>query len=374
MRRSSQDSAGRKKSTEYVRRGSMDVSKLGSKQLVPTERCGTLSVYVQGDLSQQEKKAIFLTVHDLGCNHTSFHDFVEHPCMQDIKERSIFIHIDVPGQEDGSPDLPDDYQFPRMQMLGEDLVTVLDFLHLKYVIGLGEGAGANILLRFGMAYPARCLGLILVNVTAGKTSLMDYFGNKLVNWKLGQGHNPTTEQYLIFHKFGHELECVDEDVQRDRETTIQDYQAKLRSAINPKNLKLYVDAFLKRKDITDKLEKNLKIDTLLLAGAKGSYGHTVQKLHTIMDTQKTQLLKLDDVGDVMNEAPEKVAQSILLFCKGQGMLTSVAMPGVEARPRAPSGGEDDLAEGAAAVADGKPQRKISMEEYDRPNIRRLSIK
>jgi len=66
-----------------------------------------------------------------------------------------------------------------MQMLGEDLVTVLDFLHIKYVIGLGEGAGANILLRFGMAYPTRCLGLILVNVTAGKTSAVEYFKDKV---------------------------------------------------------------------------------------------------------------------------------------------------------------------------------------------------
>ncbi|ODN03164.1 hypothetical protein Ocin01_03513, partial [Orchesella cincta] len=73
------------------------------KHIVPTERCGPLSVYVQGDLSQQDKRAIFLTVHDLGCNHTSFHDFVEHPTMSEIKERSVFIHVDVPGQEDNAP-------------------------------------------------------------------------------------------------------------------------------------------------------------------------------------------------------------------------------------------------------------------------------
>jgi hypothetical protein len=84
-----------------------------------------------------------------------------------------------------------------MQMLGEDLVTVLDFLHIKYVIGLGEGAGANILLRFGMAHAARCLGLILVNVTAGKTSVMDYFKDKVCissilfmnNYTVTDGHS-----------------------------------------------------------------------------------------------------------------------------------------------------------------------------------------
>jgi len=61
-----------------------------------------------------------------------------------------------------------------------------------------------------------------------------------------------------------------------------------------------------------------------------------------------------------------VAQSILLFCKGQGLLTSVAMPGVE-RQRTFSGGES--AEGPQLSR----QRTMSMEEYDKPNIRRLSI-
>jgi len=209
------------------------------------------------------------------------------------------------------------------------------------------------------------LGLILVNVTAGKTGVMEYFKDKFINWKLGEvGHNPTTEQYLVFHKFGHQLK--DEELLKDREKTIQDFKAKLRSAINTKNLKLYVNAFLNRKDISGLLEKNLKIDTLLLAGTKGSYGTTVQHLHAQMDKQKTQLLKIDDVGDVINEAPEKTAQSILLFCKGQGLLTSVTMPGVE-RQRTFSGGADDTPDKL------NRQRTMSMEEYDKPNIRRLSI-
>ncbi len=39
---------------------------------------------------------------------TSFHDFVEHPCMLEIKDRSVFIHVDIPGQEDNSGDLSDE--------------------------------------------------------------------------------------------------------------------------------------------------------------------------------------------------------------------------------------------------------------------------
>lgn len=68
--------------------------------------------------------------------------------------------------------------------MGEDLVTVLDFLHVKYVIGLGEGAGANVLARFGLAHPARCLGLILINCTGSAASVFDAFKTKVDNLKI----------------------------------------------------------------------------------------------------------------------------------------------------------------------------------------------
>nr|CAD7401231.1 unnamed protein product [Timema cristinae] len=111
--------------------------------------------------------------------YTSFHDFVNHPSMYEIKERSVFIHIDIPGHEDNALALPDTLPFPTMQQLGEELLTVVDFLHVKYVIGLGEGAGANVLARFGLAHPSRVLGLILINCTGSAASVMDTFKSKV---------------------------------------------------------------------------------------------------------------------------------------------------------------------------------------------------
>lgn len=32
----------------------------------------------------------------------SFQDFVNSPCMSEIKERSCFIHVDVPGHADNA--------------------------------------------------------------------------------------------------------------------------------------------------------------------------------------------------------------------------------------------------------------------------------
>lgn len=34
-------------------------------------------------------------------------DFVNQPCMQEIKDRSIFVHVDMPGHQDNADNLPD---------------------------------------------------------------------------------------------------------------------------------------------------------------------------------------------------------------------------------------------------------------------------
>ncbi|PSN45453.1 Uncharacterized protein C0J52_15054 [Blattella germanica] len=281
--------------------------------------------------------------------------------MCEIKDRSVFIHIDVPGHEDNAPDLPDSFQFPSLQTLGEDLVTVLDFLHVKYVIGLGEGAGANVLARFGIANATRMLGLILINCTGSAATVMENFKNKFLNWKGSGSVSQSAEDYLIFHKFGHQI--VNE-VNVDKEKVMHEFQDRIRSTINNKNLKQYVNAFLNRKDLP---LKQCKTDILLITGVLSSFASAVEKLHKDLDKQKATLLKIERAGDVLLQAPEKVAHSILLFCKGQGMLTSLTLPGIE-RQRTFSGGSSD--------GDGRQRRLsrgMSMEEYDKPNIRRLSI-
>ena len=55
----------------------------------------------------------------------------------------------LPGQEEGAEDLDlgEGAKYPSMQDLGEDLVCVLDQLKVEFTLGLGEGAGANILAR-----------------------------------------------------------------------------------------------------------------------------------------------------------------------------------------------------------------------------------
>ncbi|XP_041673684.1 exocyst complex component 4 isoform X4 [Drosophila eugracilis] len=336
-----------------------------SKYNISTEKCGDLTVIVQGDLSQQEKRAVFITVHDLGCNHNSFQEFVSSPCMTEIKERSCFIHVDVPGHADNAEALADSFPFPSLQALGEDLVTVLDYLHVKYVIGLGEGAGANVLARFGLAHPSRALGLILINATGSAASVVQSFKNKFISWKSDEVAQ-SAESFLMYHKFGHVMEqIVGENPDKDK--IVAEYQKRLHRSLNSKNIGLYVKAFMNRKDLT---LKGCKVDVILITGMLSPYASMVEKLHRDVEKEKVTILKIERAGDVLADAPGKVAQSILLFCKGQGLLTSVVMPGVD-RGRAFSTASSGSFEGANGSR--RLSRGISMEDYDKPNIRRLSI-
>nr|XP_045615070.1 uncharacterized protein ZK1073.1-like isoform X2 [Procambarus clarkii] len=253
-----------------------------------------------------------------------------------------------------------------MQMIAEDLVCVLDHTKVKLVIGLGEGAGANILARFGMAYHERCMGLVLIHCTSTTAGVMEHFKDKIISWKLNNvGMHPTAEQYLIFHKFGHML-SQQLDSAENKERLIKEYQDRLQSKINPKNLRRYVEAFLKRSDLSGKLESKLSVETLLVTGAKASHVNTVHTMHQNCNKQKASLLKIDDVGDVLAECPEKFAQSLQLFCKGLGVLTSLPLSGVD-RQRTFSGSSTD------DETRPRRQRTMSMEEYDTPNLRRFSF-
>ena len=48
---------------------------------------------------------------------TIFQRFVGNPLFEDIRKRAIFVHVDLPGQEDDAEAMGDDAPFPTMQVL-----------------------------------------------------------------------------------------------------------------------------------------------------------------------------------------------------------------------------------------------------------------
>jgi len=207
-----------------------------------------------------------------------------------------------------------------------------------------------------MAHPTRCLGLVLIHPTSTTAGVLEQFKDRIIQYKLDTwGHNPTAEKYLVFYKFG------DKGFQKDKEAAIKDYKNQLTSEINPKNLCCFVESFMNRTDISEKLMSEMVCDTLLIVGDQSSFLHTTETMYQHANTTKTSILRIDDVGDVLTEAPAKVSQSILLFCQGMGLLTSLSS---SERLRTFSNSSNE---------GGERRPSMSMEDYDRPNTKRFSV-
>ena len=57
-----------------------------------------------GDLSLAQNKetrdsvCVFLTVHDVGSNHHAWLRFANSPAMAEIREKAVFLHVDLLGK------------------------------------------------------------------------------------------------------------------------------------------------------------------------------------------------------------------------------------------------------------------------------------
>jgi len=303
-------------------------------------------------------KCYVMTIHDLGCSHSVFTEFVSQPEMRALKQRIVWVHVDLPGQEDDAIALNID-KYPSLDDVGSELINVLDHLNIPQAVIFGEGAGANIGCRFAIDHPSRVHGLVLVHPTGTTAGFMEMMKDKLNNWKLiHKGMNADAEAYLIWHRFGRDAAKGYGDSQL-LEANIREFSEKLYQKRTAKNLALFMDAFLNRTNLVDKLDK-LTADCLVAVGKKSSVLHTTEKFYEkLRDSREnpkqmvnSPILIADNVGDILGEAPDVLAKSMQFFLQGIGLLSGLPMD-------------------AGLVGLGRLSRSMSMEDADRP--RRSSV-
>ena len=120
-------------------------------------------------------KPAIVTFHDIGQNHTSaflgFFNFTEN---RPLLDNFCIFHLDAPGQEDNSDDLPEEYSYPTIDELSDMIGEVVDFFEIKRFIGFGIGAGANILCRYALWHPTRVEALVLVELVASNGGWIEW--------------------------------------------------------------------------------------------------------------------------------------------------------------------------------------------------------
>jgi len=299
-----------------------------SKHVVHLENVGPVNVYVQGDLDKDKGgESVFLTLHGVGGSHQDWVNFFNHEDMRETRDRSLVVHVSLPGQQKGAEDLD---QFPSMASLGMSLVTVLDQLRISRVVVLGEAAGANIAVRFAANHPGRVSGLVVANLKHATAS----FPAKLKSMKGG--------------KF------LDTD-------------------LNLQNVAKYEAAYKARDEILNLIGSSLTVDSLFICGANNSAcARAAEEILTVVPVGLCSILKVENVDRVLTEAGDKLADSLILFCQGLGLVPSVQRKVSRSRSIiAESNPEEESEAGDQQMA--MKTRKISMEMFDIPNIRRLSL-
>lgn len=283
------------------------------------QRCRMI-VFVQGNLEEveQKNKMIFLTVHDIGKNHESFVQFVNSQPMAPIKERSIFLHVCVPGQAADAKDQKHD--FPTMEQLGEGLAQVLEKFNLSKCVAIGEGAGADAVCRFAMAYHQLVIGTVLIHCTSTTHGILEHVKEILNNLTLEDGAmTHSTWNYLLTHRFGHHHM---DDKQKEFIEHIKNVKH-----INEHNLSRYIYSFAHRTDFTHELKAALaKVDAILVTGGKSSHNDNVQHMFEHMSKARTSLLIAEDITDVLEESPSYVAAAIILLCQRKGIFSDMELP------------------------------------------------
>ncbi|KAJ7390710.1 hypothetical protein OS493_022789 [Desmophyllum pertusum] len=300
------------------------------------EKVGDLTVYVVGEDSRDKqdekenikKKEVMITFHDVGMNHkTCFERFFQHEDIVGLLDRFVIYHVDAPGQESKAENLAADYQYPTMTKLGEMVGNVIDHFNLHDVVCFGVGAGANVLTELAVSkWGDKVAGLIVVEPGISTASFKEWGEGKIKTRQLDKkGFTEGTVNYLMWHHFERDtgkptMELVDQFVEDVKEN------------MNAHNVAAFVTAYTGRSDLMKDI-KGHKLDAktgvLVVTGEhsphrkntedKFYYGDVLKQT----DVKIKSLLTPDCGASVLEEKPEKIAEGLLLFIQGLGLVPTL---------------------------------------------------
>uniref|UniRef100_A0A671QTM1 Protein NDRG2 n=1 Tax=Sinocyclocheilus anshuiensis TaxID=1608454 RepID=A0A671QTM1_9TELE len=162
---------------------------------------GVLHVTVNG--AGNARRPAILTLHDVGMDSKScFSTLFKFEEMQEIVKNFTVVHVNAPGQEDGTAIYPAGYQYASMDQVSEMLPAVLQYFNFRTIIGVGVGAGAYILSKFTLTNPDAVEGLVLINIDTNARGWMDWATQKLSNLT-----SSLTDQ-ILSHLFSQVCVCV----------------------------------------------------------------------------------------------------------------------------------------------------------------------
>ncbi|KAI1703381.1 ndr family domain-containing protein [Ditylenchus destructor] len=282
---------------------------------------GHVKVSIYGD---NRNKPAILTFHDIGLDsENNFQNFFQFATVADLTSKFCIYNINAPGQEIEAKPLPENFVYPSMDGLAQIVANVVDHFGFSSFIGLGVGAGANVLLRYALNHQSKLTALILVNACITRAGWIEWGYEKVnIGYLQSRGMTSFTVDYLMWHHFGKRLDQCNPDI-------VRQYRAYFQNHPNPRNLALFIESFLSRTDITlhDPYSISpylLKIPVLQLVGSRSAFIDETVTVNTKLDPAHTEWVKVtDSCGLVLDDKPDTVTEAVLLFLQGLGYFPTL---------------------------------------------------
>uniref|UniRef100_A0A671R3F5 Protein NDRG1-like n=1 Tax=Sinocyclocheilus anshuiensis TaxID=1608454 RepID=A0A671R3F5_9TELE len=251
-------------------------------------------------------RPVILTYHDIGLNHKScFDTLFSHEDMQEIMQHFAVCHVDAPGQQEGANTFSTGYEYPSMDQLSETLPSILKHFGLKSVIGMAIGAGAYILAKFALDYPAMVEGLVLININPCAEGWMDWAAHKISGW------THAMPDMIISHLFGKE------EIQQNHDL-IGRYRHHIVNDMNQFNLQLFVKSYNSRRD--------LEIERPVPGGHINVRTLKCPALLVVGDSSPAVDVVMADCGGLPQvDQPGKLTEAFKYFIQGMGYMPSASM-------------------------------------------------
>merc|ERR1712136_204240 len=117
----------------------------------------------------------------------------------------------------------------------------------------------------------------------GTAGFMEVVKDKVLTWKLDHiGMDPSVESYLVLHRFG-AYQIQGANSKKELDNVVKDFCGKLYNKRNARNLRMFVEAFKTRTELTGKELNSTKSNLLLVTGKEASFNHTVHTMYSKMD-------------------------------------------------------------------------------------------
>ncbi|KJH41326.1 Ndr family protein [Dictyocaulus viviparus] len=287
------------------------------------EKVDTIYGKVKVSIYGNPSKHPLITFHDLGLDSESnFQNFFQFVSIAEFTEKFCIYNINAPGQEVDAQTLPDNYVYPTMDNLARMVETIVDHFGLQSVIAFGVGVGANVLLRYALLNQRRLDALILVNCAATTAGWIEWAYHKMnIRYLRSMGMNTFTIDYLMWHHFGRRLDECSPDI-------VRQYRIYFQHLSNPTNLAMFIESYLNRTAILISRDGQsgpaLSVPVLQIVGAGSPFVNDTVDVNSKLDPSRSDWIKVSDAcGLVLDDRPEIVTESMILFLQGLGFFPTM---------------------------------------------------